>query len=398
MLTPYIPYPPSSGGQVRSINLLKFLSKNHDIHLVSLIKNDKEAKYADELKKYCSKVYTCKRSESPWTFKNVSKSIFGKYPFLVNRNYSSEAEKLVKDLLQSENFDLIHAETFYIMPHIPDTEIPIFLVEQTIEYRVFQHFVKNQVKVPFFRPFFWPDIFKLRYWEKTFWKKADFVGAVSEADKAEMLKLAPDLEVAIIPNAAGEDLLNIYSKRPKKPKPIFLFNGNYSWLQNVEGAKILINKIFPYIKQRIPDAECIISGQRAIEKLGATHHDGIRIVDIASSDVQQLIDVYTEGNVFLSPLEGPGGTRLKILGAMAAGMPVISSKTGVGGLDVTHNENCFIASTPKEYADYAIRLLDDEDEYHRIQKNARKLVDDVYSWASVSKTLEKLYHKLKNKS
>lgn len=394
MLNPYMPYPPSQGGQVRSINLIKHLSKKHEIYLLSLIKNDEEAQYKSELLKYCKEVYACKRSESPWTISNVLKSIFGKYPFLVNRNYSPEARTTVEMLLKKHKFDLIHAETFYIMPHIPQTDIPIFLVDQTIEYRVFQHFVKNQVKIPLLRPFFWPDIWKLKYWEMAYWKEADLVGAVSEADAEQMHMLLPKLDIKIVPNAAGEDVQEIYKTRTDSVKPIFLYLGNYSWLQNVEGAIILRDKIFPLILKKIPNATCIIAGQRAYEKLGKEAGPGIEIVDIGSSDIQGVIDVYTRGNIFLAPLEGPGGTRLKILGAMAAGMPVIASETGMGGLDVKHGRDCYIVQTPEEYAEYAEKLLSDKDEYLKIRKNARKLVDDVYSWESVSQKLETIYQEL----
>ncbi len=394
MLNPYMPYPPSQGGQIRSMNLVKHLGKNHEIHMICLVKNDDEAKHKKELLKYCKEVYTCKRSESPWTPENVVKSIFGKYPLLVNRNFSPQARQVAQMLLEKHDFDLIHAETFYIMPHIPETDIPIFLVDQTIEYRVFQHFVKNQVKIPFIRPFFLPDTLKLKYWEKTYWKKADLVGAVSEADAEQMHSLLPELDVRIVPNAAGEDLLPIYNKRSNNVDPVFLYNGNYSWLQNVEGAEILRDKIFPLIKKEIPEATCIIAGQRAHEKLGKKTGPGIEIVDIESSDIQGIIDVYTRGNIFLAPLEGPGGTRLKILGAMASGMPVISSKTGMSGLDVTHGKNCYIAKTPKEFAQYSVKLLKNKKEYMKIRKNGRKLVDDVYSWESVAGKLEGIYEEL----
>src|SRR3989338_2129187 len=143
MLTPYLPYPPSSGGQVRSYNLIKNLSKRHEIFLVSLIKNDEEKKYQKKLAPFCKEVYLCKRSESPWTMSNVLKSVFGVYPFIVVRNSSPESTHVISKLLNKEKFDLIHAETFYIMPHIPETSVPILLVEQTIEYKVYLHFVSK---------------------------------------------------------------------------------------------------------------------------------------------------------------------------------------------------------------------------------------------------------------
>src|SRR3989338_8581966 len=138
MLTPYLPYPPSSGGQIRTYNLLKYLSKNNKITLISLYKNEQEKKYIAHLEKFCSNIYVCKRAERPWQLKNMIKAIIFPYPFLIVRNFSEEARDKVRKLLDEEHFDVIHAETFYIMPHLPETNVPVLLVEQTIEYQVYQ--------------------------------------------------------------------------------------------------------------------------------------------------------------------------------------------------------------------------------------------------------------------
>src|SRR3990167_6975787 len=98
MLTPYLPYPPASGGQIRTLNLLKYLSQNNEITLVCLYKNDEEKKYLSHLKPYCESIYLCKRAEKPWQLKNIFKAIFGPYPFLIVRNFSPEAAKVLKKL------------------------------------------------------------------------------------------------------------------------------------------------------------------------------------------------------------------------------------------------------------------------------------------------------------
>src|SRR5690349_8273203 len=139
MLTPYLPFPPSSGGQIRSLNLIKQLSKKHEITLCSLIKEDKDRKYGEELKKYCKAVHIFKRPEKPWTLSNILRTGFSTLPFLVIRNYSPSESKELPNIIKEGEFDLIHAETFYVGPHIPKTDIPIVLVDQTIEYEVYRH-------------------------------------------------------------------------------------------------------------------------------------------------------------------------------------------------------------------------------------------------------------------
>lgn len=393
MLTPYLPYPPSSGGQVRSFNLLKNLGKKHQIVLVALIKNDEEKRYVSNLEQYCEKIYVCKRSETPWTLKNIAKSIFGRAPFLVVRNFSPDAKKTVHQLLKEEKFDLIHAETFYIMPHIPDTTIPILLVEQTIEYKVYQHFVNN-LKY-FLRPFFYFDIIKLKHSEKTYWKKADLVGVVSEEDAEQIRTILPDLHIEIIPNAAGEDLSDLYEEKKDITKPIFLYQGNFFWLQNIEAARVLAQDIFPKIKQKIPSASCHIAGQKAHDKIGMLQKHGVEIVNIDASDIELVKKVYRDASIFLAPIKGPGGTRLKILGAMAAGVPVISSPTGISGLDVTDKHDVLIAKDEREFITLSLSILQNRKLYDSIRENAKKLVEEKYNWKRVAEKLENIYLKMR---
>ena len=394
MLTPYLPYPPSSGGQVRSYNLIKHLSKNHQIYLVALIKSKNERQYITHLKKYCSRIYICQRSESPWTLNNILKSIFGPFPFLVVRNYSPQAKQIVTKLLATEKFDLIHAETFYIMPHIPKTAIPILLVEQTIEYRVYQHYVNN-LRFKFLKPLFYFDIIKLKFWEKTFWKRANVVGAVSDQDKKNMRALLPNLKIEIIPNAAGEDLFNSYTES-KKIKPVFLYQGNFSWLQNIEAAQILARKVFPKIKEQIPEAICVIAGQNARSKIGPLEKiSGVQVIDIDPSSTKKVQEIFKKAAIFLAPIEGPGGTRLKILAAMAAGLPVISSPTGVAGLSVVDGIHVLTAKNEDEFVKKAAFILKNPKLYSEIRRNARKLIIEKYSWSKVAADLEQTYLKVR---
>ena len=181
MLTPYLPYPPNSGGQTRSYNLIKNLADKHEITLFSLIKDDSEADNLRELTKYCE-VRVFKRSKTPWTLKNVLHTGFSPYPFLVIRNLVTEEKLAIEKELAQKRYDLIHAETFYVMPHIPKSTMPVLLVEQTIEYLVYKHYVEDQAPLVA-KPLFAIDVAKLRRWETFFWKKANSVVAMSESDK-----------------------------------------------------------------------------------------------------------------------------------------------------------------------------------------------------------------------
>ena len=389
MLTPYLPYPPASGGQIRTLNLLKYLSKSNDITLVALYKNDKEKKYASQLKSFCKKIYVCKRPEKPWQAATILKSIFSALPFLIVRNYSYEAQDVITKLLKEEDFDVIHAETFYIMPHIPRTTIPVLLVEQTIEFKVYQHYVST---LPFLlRWALTLDILKLKFWEIYYWKKAQIVATVSSSDKSIIQECVPNNETFVIPNGAGDEMF--LDKLPKKDisKPSLLFVGNFSWLQNTEAAMYLIQKVFPKLHAAMPHIKLIIAGQNIKSKLVLPETEGIEMIDIQADDHETIKKVYREATVFVAPIFGPGGTRLKILAAMASGLPIVTTKTGVEGLEIVENEDILVANSPTEFVKKIQSLLQNEKQYMIMQKTSFSVVKEKYSWNAIAKKLEMVY-------
>ncbi|HLC88034.1 MAG TPA: glycosyltransferase family 4 protein [Patescibacteria group bacterium] len=386
MLTPYLPYPPTSGGQIRSYNLIKQLSALHEITLCSLIKFDSEEKYVDKLKPFCKNIYVFKRAKKPWTLSNILNTAFSLYPFLVIRNFSKEQKTRLREILSSENFDLIHAETFYVSPHIPQTDIPVVLVDQTIEYQVYRHYVNN-FRIGLLRPILMLDVMKIRYWETHFWKKAARVIAVSDRDAAVMKHLVKGLKVTVIPNGVGEDLTD---EVPLHFKKTILFMGNYAWLQNVEAARVLATRVFPGILEKIPDCKLIIAGQNTL-KISDLETESIELKDFAVDDIASVKKAYQENGIMVAPLYGPGGTRLKILAAMASKMPVVTTDIGNEGIDAINNESVLIGNGPESLAPLAVKLFKDLKLYKKIALNAKALVESSYSYGSIAKKLSNVY-------
>lgn len=391
MLTPYLPYPPSSGGQIRSYNLIKQLSKKHEITLYSLIKHDCEKQYVSKLEKYCSRVKVFERAEKPWTLTNILRTGFSLYPFVVIRNFSEQEKKSVEHILNQEQFDLIHAETFYVCPHLPDTNVPIVLVDQTIEYQVYQHFIEN-FKIWLIKPLFWIDVLKIKYWETYFWKKAARAVAVSESDAKKMIAAAPHLSVSIVPNGVGEDLM---SDVPLHFSKTILFVGNYDWMQNTEAANILVKDVFPKVIEQINDAKLLIVGQNT-EKIADLASDKIQLVDLEIEDIEGIKKAFRESGVLVAPLYGPGGTRLKVLAAMAAKLPVVTTNIGIEGIEAKNGESVLFGRTPLELADMTIRLFKDKILYEKIANNARKLIEKKYSYPAIAEKLDNIYQEVGN--
>lgn len=389
MLTPYLPYPLLTGGQTRSYNLIKRLATlGHQITLFSLIKNDKEKESVSKLEEFCKEVKVFNRPSKPWTLNNIIRTGISAFPFLVVRNWAPGEKKAIEEKLKEEKFDLIHAETFYVMPHIPKTNIPIVLVDQTIEYEVYQHYVDSFRWIPL-KPLMYIDVVKLKYWELKYWRQASKVVAMSEEDKKIMRQQIPSLDVDIVPN--GVDFEFFQKKVTDKPKePVILYLGNFTWLQNREAADVLYKEVFPKIKEKIKNIKLWIIGKDAEMFFRHIKNRNVRV-----EEVKDVREVYQGAWVLVAPIYGSGGTRYKNFEAFASGLPVVTTSIGIGGTEAEDGREVIIRDSPEEIATATIKLLNNKELYEKIAGNAKKMVKEKYDWDSIAKHLSDIYQSLK---
>jgi len=391
MLTPYLPYPPVGGGQTRSYNLIKYLGKKHEITLFSFIKSSSEEKYVSEMKRYCKKVIVFKRPEKPWTLKNIFRTGFSLYPFLVIRNWTDGVFEKVQEELHSGEYDLIHAENFYVMPYIPKTDIPIIFIEQTIFYKVYEHYTQT---LPWYKAFLKPilyiDVFKLRQWEMHFWKKADYISAVSEEDKNLIGRLSRRSDVYIIPNGVdyGQFSQKVYTK---SETPLILFgNADFHWMQNKEGATILLENIWPKVKNKVPNAKLWITGKIAPKVLAG--YKGLKDVLIEEVPVEKSIEPYQKSWLLIAPMKSGGGSRTKFFEAMASGLSIVTTRQGIEGIKAVNGKEALVSDNFSKLAFNAVKVIKSRVLREKLGRNARELVKKNYTWNTSAKDLDALYY------
>lgn len=385
MLTPYLPFPLYSGGQIRTYNLLKKLSQKHEITLFSFIRDENEKQYIAELKKYCADVEVFLK-RPPWSLTSLTLAALSFYPLVVCLYLRNSVKKFIDSAIKRKHFDLIHAETFYVMPNIPQNNIPIILAEQTIEYLVYQHFTESVKLLPKKLLMDW-DVKKIYFWERRFWSKADRVVAMSLADKKIMQEAAPKLTVDLVPN--GVDTEFFQKRKPLKSSRTrtVLFVGNFKWLQNREAVSILVNSVWPIIKKKVPDTKLWIVGRFPPENIKSYASDSI----IISDGITDIREAYKKADVLLAPIYGPGGTRYKILEAMATGLPVVTTSTGIEGLNCKTGKEALISATPEGLAAEAIKVITSPSLYKKLAQNGRKLVEQYFNWEMIAKKLDHIY-------
>ncbi len=378
MVSSFLPYPLVNGGNIRLYNLLKNLSQKYEVTLVCEKRNYQTDKDIKEIEKFCKKVITVNRKKQ-WSFGNILRSGFSLDPFLIVGHTNLEMKNKIKEELIKENFDLIHVETFYVMQNLPKTNTPVVLVEHNIEYSVYKRFVDHS---PFFlRPFLNWDVQKMKIKEESFWKKADTLVAVSEKEKGVMNA------DAIVPN--GVDINKFKMKSLINEEKKILFIGDFKWIENIDTAKWIIEKIWPKLKSvmQSPKLKLWIVGKNIPNSIKNLTKDSDVVFDENAPDDTSLI--YRRAHILLSPIRVGGGTSFKILEAMASGVPVVTTTLGAEG--ITKGRELIKADTVEEISNNVNDLIKNKNYYAKIAESARKLIEEKYAWDKITKELEKVY-------
>ncbi|OGH24804.1 MAG: hypothetical protein A3B47_00205 [Candidatus Levybacteria bacterium RIFCSPLOWO2_01_FULL_39_24] len=391
LVSSYLPYPLFSGGHIRLYNLIKELSHKHKITLVCEKRDYQGDAEISELKKFCKKVISVPRKKQ-WSLKNITKTGLSALPFLIIGHTSSEMRKEIQRELNENQFDLIHAETSYVMQNIPETKIPIILAEHNVEYLVYKRFAD---KAPLLlRPLLYMDVLKLKRWEEAVWKKATKLIAVSKIEKEIMNKVRKD--VVVVSNGVDIEKFTINDlqlTRDGREKRI-LFIGEFKWVQNRDAIEWIIKEIWPKLMAEfIPP---ITGGGIKLWVVGRNIPDSIREL---TSDKNIIFDdkapketeeIFRKSNLLLAPIQVGGGTSFKILEAMASGVPVVTTDLG-NAIGAKEDLEIVIANEAHDFIVKIKELFENKKFYETISQNARKLIEEKFNWQKIAGDLDSVY-------
>lgn len=380
-----LPYPLHSGGQIRMYNLLSRLSRKHTVTLVSFIRSDSERAYAKEFP-FCKSVHMVTRGRA-WQPKYYLRAILGKYPFLLT-TYDNEAMRSeIHALTAGSHFDLIHAEPFYVLPSVAESGIPLVVSEHNVEYDVYKNYV-DRFPLSILRPLMRWDVYKLKSWEHRAWKQAVCVTAVSPDDASVMEKYS-DTDVTVVPN--GVDLDSFPLRTPGNHKDFtVLFVGNFRWLPNREALSTLVGRIWPRIQDKIPGARLRVVGR---DLPGAMKNRVIQAGGVVDDDVADISQVYRDADVLVAPHDIPGGTKFKMLEAMASGLPIVTGIPGMAGLHVKPGVHYFDANSPDQYVDKLLFIRENPAVVKKVTQSARRLIETEYNWDMIAGILDGVWKK-----
>jgi glycosyltransferase involved in cell wall biosynthesis len=305
----------------------------------------------------------------------------------LRRMYDSPALRAqIADAIRQHPPALIHCEQLHVA-HFADPypAIPRLLVEQNIEYSLLGQIAGVRPRRAARLARRW-DAWKTRRYEARTWRRFPAYVTVSEQDRAALLQTAPQACVYVVPN--GVDVHRFTPTETAPADDSLIMTGTVGYYPNLDGIVWFLREIFPHIRAVRPHAQLRIVGQLnapAAERIG--HPAGV----VLTGRVPDVRPYVARSSVFVVPLRVGSGTRLKVLEAMAQGIPVVSTTIGCAGLAVTHEEHLLIADSPTEFAAATTRLLADPALRTRLSGNARRLVAAQYDWGPIVEQLERVY-------
>jgi len=395
MITPYIPRLSQSGGQNSSFYSIKYLSPDNDITLICLSPDEEGL---EDIKQYCSKVVVVKRGKT-WDPKKVLMTGFSPYPFLVMKHINKNFRQAIQNELDNNSFDLIHCDCFYPMPNIPKTNVPIVLVDLTVEYGVYKHYVETVTGwKKLLKPFLWMDVLKLKYWETYYWKNTHTVVAFAQEDQELISRITKRKDIELFQNGVDNKFFESAAKTTKSKFPSILFGvSNMKWMQNRESVEMIIKDAWPAIKKAIPDCKFYIIGRHAPDYYAHYRSKDV-IVEEADLDGQAKDPMYYYQHCWalVAPMGSGGGTRNKFLEAMACRLPIITTPEGMGGIKIENFKQSIVCDYD-QVATNTINLLKDDKKRTTMGDEANKLISKKYSYQGSVDGLNQIYKKITNK-
>jgi polysaccharide biosynthesis protein PslH len=389
LLTTKSPYPLYEGRALRTYNLIKQAAIEHEIHLLSFVQTAEEAAGIEHMRSICASVESVPlhMGNRLQVLGDVLRELFSSSPLLAVKYRSRAMKRHVAKALQGGGFDLVHLDMLHLGDYIAESApVPVLIVEHNVESTLFERRIdaeRGWLKKLYFRY----QLRKLRRYEASTCARADHVVAVSAADASELESLCRHDRVTTIPN--GVDTEFFMPRDARRLPHSLVFVGGLTWFPNLDAIRFFCAEVLPLIAEHIPDVTLTVVGKNPPQ--GVDHaiasNPRVRLTGLVE-DVRPLIDA---AQVYVVPLRVGGGTRLKILDALAMGKPLVSTSVGCEGLRVTHGEHLSIADGPREFAAEAVRLLRDGAAAAALARGGRALVQEKYEWRVIAGELMSVY-------
>lgn len=389
-ILPYLPWPMTSGGKTRQFHLLRTLSeRGHRITLLVQSKTEADAATRAALEPWLERLIVVPRRplKHPLT---VLAGLFAPWPLLTTVNGVSRPLRRQFEQLLSEPWDVIQVEHSYsLQPYLPA------LQRAGRDFVLTEHNLESSLGGATYDRFpAWASLFvrydqwRCRQWERKAFDAARQVVAVTETDARAMRQLTRT-PVEVVVNGVDSRSFAEVTADPQGQRVLFV--GNYEYAPNVDAVQWLLDEIFPQVWRHCPDARLAVAGY-ALPASWAERWSDSRIEWVGF--VPDLPRLQSRCALFVAPLRQGGGSKLKVLEAMAAGLPLVSTGQGASGLAVRDGEHYLAGDDARALAAALVRLLLEPALAARLAAAARLYARQHHDWAVAGDELEQIYRTL----
>lgn len=390
-------FPPVRGVLQRNYNLLRQVSIHNEVHVVAF---DQPASRpsgvsaedcARALRKFCASVHWIPISDSPLKGKHLLalQGLLSRNPYDVNWMRSPMMAQRIREVLDSIPIEVVHFDTLGLAQYLPlVSNAGSVLNHHNIESSMMEHRASME-PTGLLQKYFRFEARKLRQTEQRYATQVGCNLVVSSDDGYLLRDIAPECKTSVVANGVDTEF---FLPREDPGGKSILFCGGLDWYPNSEAMQFFFDEIWPQLVQREPDIRAVIVGRNPpawLTKLG--NNDGRVTVTGFVDDVRPF---FREAALYFCPIRAGGGTRLKILDALAMGMPLVGTTFSCSGLRIEGERHVLLADSPTAFVDQVIRALNSESLRLRLAREGRDHVTRNFSWSVVRQQLEITYERL----
>jgi len=389
MLTQVLPYPLDSGPKFKTYHVLRYLAERHEVTLVSFARDDDDPRAPGHLKSLCHTVQTVPMTRSPiQDAAYMLASLATNRPFLMLRDERRAMRSLIRQVVvENGPFDVVHADQLNMATYALDVPAARRVLD---EHNVLWALCRRICATLPSGPKRWAlerEWRLLRRYEREMSHRFDAILTVSEADRAMLARVADGpARIEIMPIAI-DPATGILPRHPDGPHILHL--GTMFWPPNSDGVLWFAHQVYPRIRAQLPEVRFSIVGADPPPEVRALAAEDASIT--VTGYLADAEPVIRRSSLLIVPLRAGSGMRVKILNALAQGLPVVTTTVGCEGIAVVAGRDLLVADTPEEFAQAVLHVLTDETLARTLSQNGRRLVEQIYDYRVVCRRLDDIY-------
>ena len=394
-LTPQLPYPPQKGTALRNWGLISGLAERHEVSVLSFLDPGQSPDLDDALAATCRVEVVEPPPRSLRT--RLRDMLLTSKPDMALRLASDAYAWRLADWLAREPFDVVHVEGIEMAPYLDVIDAAyergsrplIVFDDHNCEYLLQKRTFLTDARIPAR----WPGaVYSFVQWRRLLryeaqaCRRADRVLAVSEADAEALHRLVPEVKATVVPN--GIDTRAYAPTLTHADTPTLVFTGTMDFRPNVDAVLWFAREVLPKVGAQVGDVRFLAVGQRPHRRLDVLRGNPAVTLTGFVDDPRPYI---ADAAVYVVPLRMGGGTRFKILEALAMGKPVVSTTLGAEGFPVAHGRELLLADEPAEFAQAVVSLLNEPGRGVKLGQAGRAFVEARYDWRVIVPLVEEAY-------